>query len=250
MTYILWFGLSLGCCNHASTTAMVTQWKDQLADDEELDSQAIMLIKQRLHVPFKSILFRQCNVDDVSAVAPIVKKPREVEKKQQQWVEEQGFPYIYDGKPMQASKTQASVQHAGNMSKHTLRLNPTVVTSNKYDNIEELPVEQRQLAWSKLVGGIARYSTNTLHSLCQLFARISPSARLPKDKQQAWIRVHEAVGLAVPPVEARKKILTKRLSQELVVQEGVMVTDESVDKKIKIDHGSSLPVPVPIVDSF
>jgi hypothetical protein len=189
--------------NNASTVAVVKQWEEQLtAPEEMLDTQQLTLQRLKLHVPFMKNLFKACIVDTAINVAPIAKKPRD---EKQRWVESKGLPWIYDGKPIQVSRTQPSVQHKGNKGKTALRLPPTAIIANGYDVIEALPEMERRVQWQKLVGKIGTYANVTQHSLSLLLARVTPNAEVPKNKASAWARVHEAVGLLAPTLPVAKQ---------------------------------------------
>ena len=206
--------------NNASSVALVGQWDTQLSEEEEmLDTQQLTLTRLRLHIPFKSTLFKSCTVDTDTDIAPIVKKPREENQKQQKWVEKQGLPFTFDGKPMQISKTQASVQHAGNKSRNTLRLGPTVITAHSYNDIEALPETERRAEWLKLVRNIGTYQTVSQHTLSLLLARVTSAdadaVPPPKSKAIAWKSVHDAVGLVAPVIVSNRKKKVKIESVEL-----------------------------------
>jgi len=189
--------------NNASSVAVVKQWEDQLSPSEQMrDTQQLILTKQLLHVPFMKVLFRSCTVDTKTDISPIEKKLRD---DKQRWVESNGLPFYFDGKPLQLSKTQASVQHKGNKGKTALRLAPTAITDNGYDDIEALPEMAQQAGWQRLVGNIGAYTTVTQQTLSLLLKRMKPNADVPASKTKAWSQVHEAAGLAVPPLPAPKQ---------------------------------------------
>jgi hypothetical protein len=217
--------------NNASSVAVVKQWENQLSEaegEEMLDTQQLTVQRLVLHVPFIKTLFKSCSLDTAADVAPIMKKPRD--DKQRQWVENKKLPWVYDGKPMQISKTQASVQHTGNKGKTPLRLPPTVIVANGYDNIEALPEPERRVQWQKLVGRIGNYAVVTLQTISLLLARVTPDAVVPKSKAKAWALVHEAVGLVAPPPPAPKPRKSRVVKEE--------VKSESGESKSKIDSDS------------